>query len=181
MRQEKQYLHDAMVQPMEKHGAFVIMNYQGIAANTVNQFRRDVASLGGAVKMTPKRILMKAFETAGVDFSLDQFPGHIGIIFSGSDAIEGIKLAFKFCGEAGKKASIIGGRVEGKVYSGQDVEILSKLPGKNELRAQFLATLEAPMSQTLAVMEALISSVIYCLDNKCKLEDGSSSEDGQTV
>ena len=52
-----------------------------------------------------------------------------------------------------------------------DVERLSKLPSKDEMRAQFLSVLEAPMSQTLAVMEALLTSVPYCLDNKCKQED----------
>ena len=33
---------------------------------------------------------------------------------------------------------------------------ISKLPGKDEMRAQFLGLLEAPMAQTLAVMEAVI-------------------------
>jgi large subunit ribosomal protein L10 len=175
MRQEKQYLQDAIVEPINKHSAFVIMNYAKIPANTVNQFRRDVASFGGTVKMTRKRILMKAFQAAGIEFSFDQFPGHIGIVFSGEDPIEGVKAAFQFCTESGKNASIIGGRIDGKVYNGQDVETLSKLPSKEEMRSQFLATLEAPMAQTLAVMEAILSSVVYCLDNKCKQESESAS------
>jgi large subunit ribosomal protein L10 len=177
MRQEKQYLQDAIVQPIDKHSAFVIMNYARVPANTVNQFRRNIAAIGGTVKMTRKRILMKAFQTAGIEFSLDQFPGHVGIVFSGADPIEGVKAAFQFVKEAGKNVSIIGGRIDGKVYSGNDVETLSKLPSKDEMRAQFLATLEAPMAQTLAVMEAVLSSVVYCLDNKCKLDAGSASED----
>ena len=49
-----------------------------------------------------------------------------------------------------------------------DVESLSKLPGKDEMRAQLLAYLEAPMAQTLAVMDALLTSVVYCLENKSK-------------
>jgi large subunit ribosomal protein L10 len=176
MRQEKQYLQDALVEPIDKHSAFVLMNYARIPANTVNQFRRNMASMGGSVKMTRKRILEKAFQTAGIKFSLDQFPGHVGIIFSGEDPIEGVKAACQFCTEAGKNAAIIGGRIDGKVYSGADVETLSKLPGKDEMRAQLLATLEAPMSQTLAVMEAVLTSVVYCLDNKCKQESDSASE-----
>ena len=41
-------------------------------------------------------------------------------------------------------------------YNGADVKTLSELPSKDEMRAQLLATLEAPLSQTLSVMEALI-------------------------
>jgi len=170
VRQEKQYLKDAIVEPIDKHNAFVIMSYERISANKINQFRRDIASIGGAVKMTRKRILTKAFQTAGINFSLDQFSGHVGVVFSGEDAIESVKAAFKFCDDSGKTASIIGGRIDGKVYNGQDVETLSKLPSKDQMRAEFLATLEAPMAQTLAVMDALLSSVVYCLDNKCKNE-----------
>ena len=50
------------------------------------------------------------------------------------------------------------------------VEKLSKLPGKDEMRAQLLSVFEAPMAQTLAVMDALLASVVYCLDNKCQQE-----------
>lgn len=179
MRQEKQYLQDAIIKPIEKHSAFVLMNYAKIPANSMNQFRRDIAAMGGTVKMTRKRILAKALQASGVEFSLDEFPGHVGVVFSGEDPMEGLKAAFKFCKDAGgKNASIIAGRLEGKVYNGQDVEMLSKLPGKNEMRSEFIATLEAPLSQTLAVMEAILSSVVYCLDNKCKLE-GMQQEDKQ--
>ncbi len=70
-----------------------------------------------------------------------------------------------------KHVEVVGGRFEGKMYTGADVEKLSNLPSKDEMRAQFLSVLEAPMSQTLAVMEALLTSVVYCLDNKSKQEE----------
>ena len=48
---------------------------------------------------------------------------------------------------------------------------MSKLPSKDEMRAQFLGTLEAPMAQTLAVMDALLTSVVHCLNNKVQLDE----------
>lgn len=170
MRQEKQYLLDAITEPMAKHGTFVIMKYQGVPANRVNQFRRDVSAIGGKVKMMRKRILVKAAAFAGIALNEEQLPGHIGLVFSGQDPIETTKLLFKFSQETDKAAEVIGGHIDGKLYNGKDVETLSKLPGKEEMRSQLLGTFEAPMAQTLAVMEALLSSVVYCLDNKSKQE-----------
>lgn len=167
MRREKQYLIDEIVQPLSHYKTFVVMKYAGVPANTVNQFRREVATLGGAVKMMRKRILMKACADVGINLNADDLPGHIGVVFGGPDSIETAKLVFKFRQDTEKAVDVVAGRIEGKLYNGKDVETLSKLPGKDELRAQLLATLEAPMSQTLAVMEALLSSVVYCLDNKC--------------
>lgn len=175
MREEKQYLLDEITEPLTSCNAFVIMKYAGVPANAVNQFRREVATLGGAVKMMRKRIFVKACATAGIEVNLEQLPGHIGIVFSGKDPLETTKLVFKFSQDTEKAVEIIGGHIEGKLYNGKDVETLSKLPSKDEMRAQLLATLEAPMSQTLAVMEALLSSVVYCIDNKCKQEGASSS------
>ena len=60
----------------------------------------------------------------------------------------------------------MGGRFEGRMYAADQMVKLSTLPSKDEMRAQLLATLEAPMAQTLAVMEAVLSSVVYCLQNK---------------
>jgi large subunit ribosomal protein L10 len=50
------------------------------------------------------------------------------------------------------------------------VELISKLPTLLEMRAQFLGLLEAPMTQTLGTIQAMLTSVIYCLDNKAKKE-----------
>lgn len=168
MRQEKQYLLDEITEPIAKHGTFVIMKYQGVPANKVNKFRRDVAAIGGDVKMMRKRILIKAAALAGITLNEKLLPGHVGLVFGGQDAIETTKLVFKFSQESDKGVQVIGGHIDGKLYDGKDVETLSKLPGKEEMRAQLLATFEAPMAQTLAVMEALLSSVVYCLDNKSK-------------
>lgn len=175
MRQEKHYLLDDIKQLIDKHGNFVIMKYAGVPANTVNQFRRDVASAGGNVEMMRKRILVKAFAQSGINIDVDQLPGHISVVFGGSDPMETAKLVFKFRQETDKAVEVVGGRFEGKVFDGAQVETLSKLPSKDEMRAQLLATLEAPMAQTLAVFEALLSGVVYCLDNKSKQQDGAPS------
>lgn len=175
MRQEKQYLLDEVKNQMDQYGTFVIMRYEGLSANKANDFRRDVIKLGGNVEVMRKRMLVKAAEAAGFTLALEDLPGHIGIVYAGKDPVETTKLVFKYSQDTEKAIKVIGGRFEGKMYSGEDVEKLSKLPSMDVMRAEFLATLEAPMSQTLAVMESLLSSVIYCLDNKSKAEDQAAS------
>jgi large subunit ribosomal protein L10 len=170
MRQEKQLLLDEVKDQIVKSGSFVIMQYAGLSANAANEFRREIAKSGGSLEVVRKRVLIKAADAAGVQLSEDLLPGHIGLVFTGSDPLETAKVVFKFSQEKNNVVSVVGGRIDGKLYSGKDVETLSKLPGKDEMRAQFLATLEAPMAQTLAVMEALLTSVVYCLDNKSKQE-----------
>jgi large subunit ribosomal protein L10 len=168
MRQDKNILKDEIRSQIEHFGSFVIINYLGLSANAMNQFRTEVAGLGGAVEMVRKRVLIKAAESAGISLEQAALPGHIGLVFAGQDPFEMAKLVFKYSQQPAKKVNVIGGRVEGQMYAADQMAKLATLPSKDEMRAQLLATLEAPMAQTLAVMEAILSSVVYCLDNKCK-------------
>jgi large subunit ribosomal protein L10 len=168
MRTEKELLKNEIKGKLDRFGSFVVMQYAGLTANAANEFRREVHKRGGDVEVVRKRVLLKAAADAGVAFDLSSLPGHIGIVFLGEDPIEATKMVFKFSKDREKVIQIVGGRFDGQMYSGADVERLSTLPGKDEMRAQFLSTLEAPLSQTLAVIEALLASVPHCLENKGK-------------
>lgn len=175
MRPEKQLLLDEITEQIKSNGSFLILSYSGLNANIANNVRRAVAAKGGSVEMTRKRLLVKAAEQAGIALELKMLTGHIGLVFAGEDPIETTKLVFKFSKETEKALIVIGGRIDGQLYNGADVEMLSNLPGKDEMRAQLLATFEAPMAQTLAVMEALLTTVPYCLENKCNQSGSEQS------
>lgn len=168
MRQEKQLLLEEVQGQIKKNDSFLIMRYKGLTANKANEFRGDISKKGGAVEVVRKRILVKAAQAAGIKIDPEALDGHIGLIFAGNDPFETAKFVFKFSQESDKAVEVIGGRFEGQLYNAAEMETLSKLPSKDEMRAQLLSVLQAPMSQTLGVMDAVLSSVVYCLDNKSK-------------
>ena len=168
MREEKQLLKDEIREKMDRHGSFLIMHYAGLAANAANAFRREIGKMGGDIEVVRKRVFIKVAEEAGLSLNDDLLEGHLGLVFLGPDPIETTKTVFRFSRERDGVIKVRGGRFEGQVYGGEDVEKLSKLPDINEMRAQLLSVFEAPMAETLAVMEALLSSVVYCIDNKTK-------------
>lgn len=175
MKAEKELLKQEIKDKFDRFDSFVIMQYFSLNANTANDFRRLIGKAGGDVEMVRKRVLLKAAEDAGIQLDLSSLPGHIGVVFLGEDPIESTKTVIKFSQDREKVIQLLGGRFEGQLYTGPEVERLSTLPGKDEMRAQLLSVLEAPLSQTLAVIEALLASVPYCLDNKSKLEENPES------
>ena len=92
MRQDKNILKDEIRSQIEQFSSFVIMNYIGLSANAVNQFRAEIAGLGGSLEMVRKRVLIKAAESAGITLDMATLPGHIGLVFAGKDPIEITKL-----------------------------------------------------------------------------------------
>lgn len=168
MRKEKQLLLDEIKSQLPPGAPFLIMQYKGLPANKANSFRTEMAKLGGGVAVVRKRVLIKAASESGVTLDVSELPGHIALVFAGNDPLETTKQVLKFSQENDKAITLVGGRFDGQLYNAAQMEMLSKLPGRDEMRAQLLATFEAPMAQTLAVMDALLSSVVYCLDNKTK-------------
>lgn len=173
MRPEKELLKREISDKIKGFPSFIVMNYNKFSANTANDFRRQIGKQGGDVLVVRKRVLLKAADDVGIDLREHSLDGHLGVVFLGSDPLETTKTVVKFSQDRDQIIQLLCGRFDGQFLSGADVERLSKLPGKNEMRAQLLSVFEAPLSQTLAVIEALLTSVPHCLKNKANIEEES--------
>jgi len=173
MRPEKQLLLEEIKTQIEENDAFVIFNYLGLSANALSEFRDEIAKMDGSIEMVRKRIFHKAAMDSGLALNKEELPGHVGLLLGGGDPVALVKTLLQLGKDTGS-VNVLGGRFEGRMCSSAEVEEISKLPGKQELRAQFLSVLEAPMAQVAAVMNAILSSVVYCLDQKINAEGGES-------
>lgn len=171
MRQEKELLKNEIKDKIEAHGSFVLLRYKKFTANIANEFRRELDQAGGEFEVVRKRVLLKAAEDVGIQFSLSELEGHIGIVFLGSEPLETTKKVFNFGQERDKILELLAGRFDGRIYTPEEVDRLSKLPGKNEMRAQLLSLFEAPMVGTVGAMGAILTSLLYCLDAKATQEE----------
>lgn len=166
MRPEKQFLLDDIKDRIAGSQAIVLASYKRLEPNAAAAFRINLAKVGGSLEVVKKRVLVKAAQVAGVVLDPALLQGHIAVVFANEDPVQTTKVVYQFCKENQEVLEVIGGRFEGSLCSASDVEQISKLPSKDEMRAQFLGTLEAPLSQTLAVIDALLTSVMHCLENK---------------
>ncbi len=166
MRAEKQLFLDELHSVIEGSKALIVVNYQHLAPNLSSELRKQLMKAGGDLTVVKKRILMKAVAAAGISIGEELLTGHIALISAIEDPITTTKAAFDFCGAHEGVIKILCGHFEGRILSKEQVTTLSKLPGKDQMRAELLGLLEAPMAQTLATMEALLTSLAHCLENK---------------
>ena len=171
MRTEKQLLLDEVKDHIEKSPSFVLLSYQGIDPNLASEFRALICDSGGFFFVVRKRIFVRAANEVGISLSREELKGHLGVVYAKDDPIATTKALYRFKGEGKGEMEILGGRFEGTLYSPKEVEELSKLPSQEQMRAEFLGVLEAPMSGTLAVIDAILSSVVNCITNKIEKEN----------
>lgn len=166
MRAEKQLLLDEIREEMEGSEMVMVMNYQNLDANKTAGFRDEVAKAGGSMLVVKKRVFLKVAQDANIELQKEALGGHIGIVVSKEEPVATTKSIFNFIKENKETIGVLGGQFQGKACTDTDFEKISKLPTVDEMRAQLLGILEAPMSQTVSVMNALLTSVLHCMDQK---------------
>ncbi|MFY7842849.1 MAG: 50S ribosomal protein L10 [Rhabdochlamydiaceae bacterium] len=171
MRKEKQLLLDEIKLKIDQSTALVLTSYKGFNPNMAADFRSKISQSGGTFEVVRKKVLIKAAEASGISLNAKELHGHIGVVFALQDPVMTTKALYDYKKNNQDVFDVLGGRFENQVCSSSDIEEISKLPSKDEMRAQLLAMLEAPMSQTLAVVEALLTSVLHCIENKVSKED----------
>lgn len=170
MIKEKALLLEEVKENLKPEVGFILAAYQGVKANDFAQLRENIASSGGDFIAVKKRVFLKAASELNLQYELGELEGHVGVVISNDSMVATTKALFDFKKSNVDKLQILGGHFDGKKCSADDFEQISKLPTLNEMRAQFLGLLEAPMSQTLGVVEALLTSVIHCIENKVNKE-----------
>ncbi|HEU63770.1 hypothetical protein LCGC14_1297990 [marine sediment metagenome] len=170
MREEKKLLLEEIKEKIDSSSSLVVTKFKNITSTESWNFRNILLKNASEMEVVKKRVFLKAFEKSGYKCSIEELDGQIAVIFIKDDPVGAIKAIFEFS-EQTNKLEVIRGEIEDKVYNKEDLLFLSKLPTMNDLRAEFLSVLEDPMSGTLSVMESLLTSVIYALEEKKKLEE----------
>lgn len=166
MRPEKQFLLDEIKDKIDGSKALLFTRYQKLTPNLASTLRSMLAQSGDGFEVVKKRILAKAAAESGFQVDLNAMEGHIAVVFASNDPIQTTKAIYQFKQSNEDILEVLGGRFEGKLYGAEDIEQISKLPSKEEMRSQLLATFEAPLSLFLGTVDAALCSVPYCLENK---------------
>ncbi len=167
MRPEKELLLNEIKEKIDASTALIVTQYEKLEPNTSWQFRDSLAKQGSIFEVVKKRVFLKAAEKAGIAIDGTLLKGHIGVVFvNQSDAMAPAKTVFKFSVDNADTLKVLCGKIEGKIIPGAEIEMLSKLPGLDEMRSIFIGLLTSPMSQMLSVLEAVMAEPISIIEQK---------------
>jgi large subunit ribosomal protein L10 len=167
MRKEKELLLNEIKDKIDGSTAMIVTRYEKLEPNVSWQLRDQLTKSGSFFEVVRKQVFLKAAEKSGIKIDESLLKGHVGVVFINQpDAMPSTKLIFKFSEDNGQIFEVLFGQVEGKLVPGSDLAILSKLPGIDEMRATLLGLFTSPMSQMLAVLEAIMAGPLSVLSQK---------------
>ena len=165
----------------DKMTSAVFLDYKGMTVEQATTLRASFRKAGVEYKVVKNTLVRQALKGTSYGPTLnDVLVGMTGIAWCYEDPSAAAKVVKEFKktgGEAGQKLQVKGGVIEGEVLSASRVENeLATMPGKDELRATFLATLQAPLQQFVALLQAPTQNLVYVL--AAKERQGNESPNG---
>jgi large subunit ribosomal protein L10 len=141
-RTEKQDQISTLKEKLAKAQSLVLTDFRGLTVEADTKLRNEFRSNGCEYRVVKNTLLGKAVEGTPMAVLDGLLAGPTAIAYSYEDPAAPAKVAAKIA-KAEEKFTIKGGFVDGKALDAKGVVALSSLPGRDELRATFLATLLA--------------------------------------
>ena len=156
--------------------ATVLVDFRGIDVEQITELRARFRAKGIDYRVVKNTLIEKALE--GTPLATDEkflefLKGPTAIAWSYEDPSSAAKIIKEFRkeNEPNEKLTVKCGVLEGQIFAGEAVEKqLATLPGKDEIRAQLLATLLAPMQSLVRQLGAPAQNLAYVLDAKARTE-----------
>lgn len=145
-----------------KNQALLFINYAGLTVADINSLRDETFSANCRVKVAKNTILRKALADASVNIEGDILDQPLALVISPDDEVAVSKIVQKFADEH-ESAEILGGIIDGKFVDAAKVKLLSALPGREELLAKVVGSINAPISGFVQVMVGNLRGLVSVL------------------
>lgn len=173
MRQEKIAILQEIVDRLKDSDSTIVLSYGGLTVAEMQELRKAILPLEGRCLVAKNTLVKKAAEELGWADITSMLTGTTAVVTAKGDASELAKIVCEFV-KKHAKAKVKGGELDKAALSAAEVDALSKLPSKDQLRAQLLATLMAPATNLVRVFVAPLTGVLYVLKAKAEKDGGGA-------
>ncbi len=159
----------------EQSIGLIFTDYRGLSVSEMQELRKSLRAVGAEFHVVKNTLFRRA-----VGDDIEQFPeelhsGTTATVFVFKEQPACAKAVVTF-GKAHQALQVKGGFFDGKVFSAEEIDALSKLPSRDELLSMIVGLVAAPMSQLVGVLNEVIASPIRLIDAIIEKSGGSAPE-----
>lgn len=153
MRIEKIAILDEVVSRIKDSDYCFIVNYGGASVAKLSKLRADLRNVDSRLLVVKNTYLAKVAKEKGWSDDVQAMLSGPTAIVTGSGEVTAVaKDVMDFVGASDGRASVKGADYDGKIVDAAMVEALSKVPGKDQLRATLLMLLKEPATRLARVL-----------------------------
>ncbi|MBD3238791.1 MAG: 50S ribosomal protein L10 [Candidatus Moranbacteria bacterium] len=161
-RADKEKIVEKIKAEIENSQAVVFTDYQGLEANELNELRDQLFQNQINFTVYKKRLIQIALKNLKIDADIQDYKGPVAMASSSVDQVSCAKNLYQFS-QKHKDLNMISGILEQKYLSSQQMIELAKLPSRQELIAQTVGTIKAPINGLVGALNAVNRSIVQVL------------------
>jgi len=162
-KNQKKKVLDSVNQKFDQSKAIIFSVFEKLPVNEDFSLRQELKKEGANHEVVKKTLLKKVFAEKNIpNFNFDELHGNLTITTS-PDEITGAKILAKFIKNK-ENFKIVGGLLENKWLAQEKIIALSKLPSKEELIAQTIGTIKAPLNGFVSVLAGNLRGLVNVLN-----------------
>ena len=166
MRIEKVAILDEVVARVKDSDYCFIIDHGGVTVAQLAKLRAALGDLDSRLLVVKNTFIARAGKEKGWSEEVNaMFTGKTAVVTGHGEPTAVAKAIMEFVKDSAGKAAVKGADYDNKIVDAAMVEALSKVPGKNELRATLLMLLKEPATRLARV-----------LSEKAKKEGGAPAE-----
>ena len=151
-REQKESFVQNLKSIIAENSLVLVFHYRGMSMTDMTDLRVQSFNSGCNIKVTKDRLTKLALEGSDKAALSEFFDGPTAIAYS-SDPVQLTKLLTNFA-KNNSNLVILGGIMDNEILSVEKIEILSKLPSLEEIRAQLIGLISSPAQKIASVLTA---------------------------
>jgi large subunit ribosomal protein L10 len=149
----------------------VLTDYRGLTVSQLQDLRARLRTGAVEYRVVKNTLARRAAEAAGHPGLQAELKGPVAIAFGYDDLGVPARLINEFVKATRLKLEVVGGLVEGRVFTSEQVKSLADLPSRETLIAQLMGSLQSPVGQLVGIMQTPVQQLVGLLNAyKDKLE-----------
>lgn len=169
-RSEKEQAITELKDKLTRAKVAIVATPKDINVATITDLRKKFRSQKVEYKVVKNTLARLAAKGTSAEKLTDLFEGPCALIMGYEDPISPAKLLQEFIEKSKGKMDIRGAVLDGEKLDAKAVEALSKMPGKNELRAMLLGLINKPAQLLVSVINQPGSSLARVIDARREAE-----------
>ncbi|MDD3435241.1 MAG: 50S ribosomal protein L10 [Patescibacteria group bacterium] len=161
---QKQEILRTLDEQMKRSKSVIFTGFNALGVSDNEALRAQLRAVGGEYYVPKKTLLKKVLKDGGLDASQEEMlTGKVAAIFSYDDEVAAAKAVKNFSKGKEEKIFFLGGVMDGRLLSKEEAINLANIPGKQELYAKLLGSINAPVSGFVNVLAGNLRGLVNVL------------------
>jgi large subunit ribosomal protein L10 len=165
---------DALADKLSRSSIAIVTDYRGLRVADMQALRRRLRDANVEYQVAKNTLTRFAAERVGKSAMIVDLEGPTAIAFGYDDPVLAAK-AMQDYARTSRILTVKGGILGERRLSAADLQGLADLPGKPQLQARVIGTIQSPMASLVGAMNGLLSQIAYVVDQRAQQLGGGEA------